>query len=83
MHVAPGSGPASRLGVALTRRLVPAALDRNRVKRIARELFRRHPVRHRGLDCVIALRERFEASQAAALRTELASLFDALARDTR
>jgi ribonuclease P protein component len=80
MHVVPGSSQASRLGIALTRRLVPAALDRNRVKRLAREIFRRHPVKQGGLDCVIALRERFDATQVPALREELARLFDMAVR---
>lgn len=76
MHLAPGSPQTSRLGVALTRRLVPAARDRNGVKRMAREIFRRHAVKRSGLDCVIALRERFDASQGPALRGELTRLFD-------
>jgi ribonuclease P protein component len=82
MHVAAGSSRTSRLGIALTRRLVPTSLERNRVKRLAREIFRRHPVKHSGLDCVIALRERFDAAQMGALRDELATLFDQLARGT-
>jgi ribonuclease P protein component len=79
MHVVPAPSPVSRLGIALTRRLVPAALDRNRVKRIARDVFRRHAVKGSGVDCVIALRERFDAGQAAELREELTRLFDKLA----
>ncbi|HET9577540.1 MAG TPA: ribonuclease P protein component [Usitatibacter sp.] len=80
MHVVPAPSQASRLGVALTRRLVPAALDRNRVKRLAREVFRRHAVKRSGLDCVIALRERFDAAQTPALRDEIRELFDQAAR---
>lgn len=83
LHVAPGQQNISRLGVALTRRLVPSALERNRVKRLARELFRRHPLKGRGLDCVVALREQFDAAHAAALREELTGLFDQAARDLR
>lgn len=82
LHVAPGHPEISRLGIALTRRLVPAAVDRNRVKRLAREIFRRHIVKGRGLDCVIALRERFEPGHAVALGEEIAQLFDqAASRD--
>ena len=80
VHVVPASSQASRLGVALTRRLVPDSADRNRVKRLAREIFRRHAVKHRGIDCVVALRERFDAAQWLALRDELAGLFDQAAR---
>ena len=83
LHVIPGRHDISRLGVALTRRLVPSALERNRVKRLARELFRRHPLKRSGLDCVVAFRERFDEAQLPALREELAQLFDQAARSSR
>ena len=83
LHVAPGQQDISRLGVALTRRLVPSALERNRVKRLAREIFRRHPLKSSGLDCVVSLRERFDAAGAEALREELRGLFDQAARSVR
>ena len=83
LHVASGQQSVSRLGVALTRRLVPSALERNRVKRLARELFRRHPLKASGLDCVVALREKFDAAHADALREELSGLFDQAARSLR
>jgi RNase P protein component len=44
-----------------------------------RDVFRRHAVKSRGIDCVVALRKPFEASAASALRDELRSLFDQLA----
>jgi ribonuclease P protein component len=79
IHVASGTPSLSRLGVALTRRLVPGARERNGVKRLAREVFRRHPVKVMGLDCVVALRERFAPEQMGPLRAELGHLFDQLA----
>ena len=57
VHAATGTPGASRLGIALTRRLLPRSVDRNRVKRIVREAFRRHGAKEAGLDIVIALRE--------------------------
>ncbi len=78
LHAMPAASGVSRLGVALTRRLVRQAVLRNRVKRIAREIFRCHPVKLAGFDCVIALRERFEAASAPALRAEIHALFDRL-----
>jgi ribonuclease P protein component len=78
INVAEGRAGAARLGVALTRRLVPLATDRNRVKRLVRDVFRRHEVKSRGLDCVVALRKPFDASAAPALRAELAKLLDQL-----
>ena len=78
VHAVPGSAGRSRLGVALTRRLVPSSVERNRVKRVVREVFRRHAVKHAGVDCVVALRAAFVRSQAPALARELGALFDQL-----
>ena len=77
VHAVPGAD-RSRLGVALTRRLVPSSVERNRVKRVVREVFRRHAVKHAGVDCVVALRAAFVRSQAPALARELGALFDQL-----
>jgi len=81
LHVAPGRPGASRLGVALTRRLVPLSVDRNRVKRLVRDTFRRHMVKHSGLDCVVSLRERFDAAHAEPVFAEIRNLFDQLAKN--
>jgi ribonuclease P protein component len=78
VHATQGRPGASRLGVALTRRLVPSAVDRNLTKRILREVFRRHALKHAGLDCVITLRQSFHAGSAAAIRVEALRLFDLL-----
>jgi ribonuclease P protein component len=83
IHVIAGRSSDSRLGLALTRRLVPRSVDRNRIKRMAREAFRRHALKDAGLDCVVALRTAFEAGQAAAIRDEIRTLFDQLARSNR
>jgi len=78
VHALPGGSGASRLGIALTRRLVPSSVDRSRLKRVMREIFRRHALKHDGLDCVVALRQRFDAAGADAIRAEVAGLFDRL-----
>ena len=44
---APGSSDRSRLGITVTRR-VGNAVQRNRIKRVAREFFRQHRSRLRG-----------------------------------
>ena len=78
IHVTAGPLPVSRLGVALTRRLVPSSVDRNFVKRTLREAFRRHPVKGSGLDCVVTLRERFKRGQLEAMVAEIHGYFDQL-----
>ena len=78
LHVTPGRSGASRLGIALTRRLVPSSADRNRVKRLVRETFRRHELKAVGLDCVVALRQRFDAQTEASLMAEIRAFFDQL-----
>ena len=79
VNIAESRGAVSRLGIALTRRMVPLASQRNFLKRLVRETFRRHQVKSRGIDCVVALRKPFDPAAAPALRDELRSLFDQLA----
>ena len=83
LHVMPGRAGASRFGVALTKRLIPHATDRNRVKRLAREAFRRHACKGAGLDCVLSIKERVAAVEDAALAAEFASLLDRAASEPR
>jgi ribonuclease P protein component len=79
VHCAPGRPGISRLGIALTRKLVPRSVDRNRIKRLVRETFRRHFLKRAGIDCIVMLRERFEPAQVDALRDEIRNHFDQLA----
>ena len=81
LHAVAARGPESRLGIALTRRLVPTSLERNRVKRIVREAFRRHALKRSGYDCVVTLRGKLAAGDLAPLRAEVRSLFDRLAAE--
>jgi hypothetical protein len=54
VFVVSNGGRVARLGVAATRKLGPA-IDRNRVKRLTREMFRRHKLLE-GLDVVVVPR---------------------------
>lgn len=54
LFVVPNGGTSPRFGVAATRKL-GAAVVRNRAKRLARELFRRHKIAA-GLDIIIVPR---------------------------
>lgn len=79
VHAGQGRQGASRLGIALTRRLVPLATDRNYVKRLIREAFRRHRVKTAGVDCVVTLRGKWRTSDARLLDAEIRGLFDQIA----
>ena len=76
LHLSPQSTAFSRLGIALTRRFVPSAVERNRVKRLVREAFRHHGLKVKGLDCVVMLRARLEPAQRDAAIEEIRGLFD-------
>ncbi len=78
LHVVSRASPPARLGVAVTRRLAPRAVDRNGFKRAVRETFRRHPVKALAFDCVIALRSRFDAADARIAAREVSGLLDQL-----
>jgi ribonuclease P protein component len=76
LHVLESPGGISRLGIALTRKLVAAASHRNRVKRGIRELYRRHELKASGLDLVVTLRERVVDESIPTVVAEVAALLD-------
>ena|SRR5436190_18982395 len=78
LHVTTGTSGSSRLGIALTRRLIRAAVERNAMKRALREAFRRHPVKRAGLDLVVMFRSRIAPAERRAVVDEVTGLFDAL-----
>ena len=57
LHMGAGRPGVSRLGLIAPKRLARRSVDRNRLKRLAREAFRRHEVKTAGLDLVLAARE--------------------------
>jgi ribonuclease P protein component len=67
-------GPTTRLGVAATRKL-GSAVDRNRAKRLAREVFRRQKVAA-GLDVVVIPRREMLNAPFASLEADYRAALD-------
>lgn len=76
LHIAPGATSAARFGISVGKRSAKSAVDRNRIKRRARELFRRHSLKHAKADVVVTLTSRFDIAQLDTLMVELATLFE-------
>ncbi len=67
----PSGEQAARLGLAIPRKQIRRAVDRNRVKRLIRESFRRHRDLLEGLDVVVIGRQ-------ALLEKDTRGIFDCL-----
>jgi ribonuclease P protein component len=70
-----GSAPAPRLGLAISSRVARDAVDRNRIKRLARESFRRHRAALPNADIVILARAGAADARSADLRAMLERLW--------
>ncbi|MFN7087242.1 MAG: ribonuclease P protein component [Burkholderiales bacterium] len=64
----------ARLGIIAARKALPRAVDRNRGKRVVREVFRQAAPRLDSWDIVVQLRPGIKQSDNAALRQELHEL---------
>jgi len=78
LHVGKAPGGISRLGIALTRKMIPHAVERNRVRRLVREAFRRHGAKQLPMDYVVTLRQRISCTELGPFRAELGTLLDQL-----
>lgn len=67
--------PNSRLGIIAAKRNLPKAVDRNRAKRIVRNLFRCHEIKQRGIDIVVMVRS-VTPQDSSLLREALKKLFN-------
>jgi len=73
----------ARIGIITSRRVAPRAVDRNRMKRMVREVFRTLEKRPAGMDIVVELRRCPARSAHAAARAELVRLLAELAAAPR
>jgi ribonuclease P protein component len=74
VFVVPNGGTRSRLGVAATRKL-GSAVERNRAKRLAREIFRRHKPAA-AIDVVIVPRREMLDAPFTSLETDYLAILD-------
>ena len=79
MYVRPNALSHARIGIIASRRVAPRAVDRNRVKRMVREVFRTMARRPAGMDIVVELRRCPRQASHAAARVELHRLLEELA----
>ena len=68
----------ARLGLAISARAVPAATDRNRIKRLTRESFRLHRAQLPPMDIVMLARAGAGSAERAELRATLERLWQKL-----
>lgn len=73
LHLLPA--PAMRLGLAVSRKVDPAAVGRNRIKRAAREFFRQQAPLPVPADCVLVARPEAARASHAELHADLAQLW--------
>ena len=74
-------GKHARLGVIFAKKNIPLAVQRNRFKRIAREVFRRSRVE--GLDVIVLAKQNKKKLQSSVLAKELNDLFFRLEGEQR
>lgn len=71
-----------RLGTAIAKRVMPRAVDRNRVKRLVREAFRCHQPQLPNRDYVVFARQNLRACPSKQIRHSLDQLMQAIISDS-
>lgn len=79
LYAKPNGLGHARIGIIAGKRVAPRAVDRNRAKRLIREVFRTVRGRLPGADIVVQLRRWEPRASAAQARTELVRLLEELA----
>lgn len=80
LHYCPNQGETARLGVVVAKKLAKRAHTRNLVKRIAREVFRRHRASLPAHDLIARLHAPVSKATRAELHLDLLSLLHRLPR---
>lgn len=73
----------ARLGLAIARKQLRLAVQRNRIKRVVRDAFRHRRTQLDGLDIVVMARHPAARADNARLRASLLAHFEQLARSGR
>ena len=82
VYARPNGLSQARLGIIASKRVSPRAVDRNRAKRLVREMFRVMRQRLTGIDVVVQVRRWSPRGSVAAARADLARLLEELAART-
>jgi ribonuclease P protein component len=78
-EIAVAEQPGARLGLAVSRKVSKKAVRRNRIKRIARDSFRRHRAELPSVDILLIARFCADAADNAILHAELDQLWQRIA----
>ena len=79
----PNQTPRARLGLAIGKRSVRSAVERNRIKRVVRESFRRQGKRLSGWDIVVIARGSLAVCAKAKLAASLEDVWHRVSRNLR
>jgi len=71
VYASPNGAAGARLGIVVSKRVIPQAVARNYCKRLAREVFRAERKTLAGLDLVVRPRAAVTPASSAAARAEL------------
>ena len=76
----PNTGDSPRLGLIAGKKAAPRAVDRNRAKRLVREIFRAQASAFGPIDVTVQLRTDLRSHNNESVRSELRGLLESLAR---